>query len=86
MLDCNITEALYTYILKEEYGICSNTDTIISMALAELRYNLSCTGVIMCYTPETCVGSTTLSCTLSASQTLIQTTCDLTATQSFDDP
>jgi len=86
MLNCNITEELYTHILKEEYGICSNTDTIISMGLTELRYNLGCTGVIICYIPETCVGTTTLSCSLSASQTLIQTPCSLVATQSFDDP
>lgn len=81
MLDCNITEALYTHILKEEYGICSNTDTLISMALSELRTNLGCTGVVACYTPETCVGSTTVSCSITLEQPIIITDCFLTLTQ-----
>jgi len=86
MLDCNITEALYTHIKKEEYGITSNTDSLISMVLNQMRYELGCTGVVLCYTPETCIGQTTVSCSLTTSQTLINTSCDLVVTQLFDDP
>lgn len=86
MLDCNITEKLYTHIKKEQYGICSNTDVLISMALNQLRYNLGCTGVTACYVPETCEEPATVSCSLTTSQTSTVLSCVLTITQSFDDP
>lgn len=87
MLDCNITDALYTHILKEEYGICSNTDTLISMVLSELRYNLGCNGVVLCYTPETCIGSTTVSCNIVLSQQVgSASNCNIVLTQTNDIP
>jgi hypothetical protein len=86
MLDCNITEALYNHVKKSQFGICSNVDTLLSMALNEMRVDLGCSSAVLCYIPETCTGSTTISCSLVTSQTITTTSCVLVATQSFDDP
>jgi hypothetical protein len=64
MLDCNITGALYNHIRKEQFGICSNVDTLLSMALNEIRLDLGCSSTVLCYTPETCVTPTTVGCSI----------------------
>jgi triosephosphate isomerase len=85
MLECNIVTELYNQIKKSHYGICFNETKLLSLVQKQMRYDLGCTGVVLCYEPETCIGTTTVSCSLALSQTLITTSCDLVATQSFDD-
>lgn len=80
MLNCNITEKLYGHIKKEQFGICSNTDTLISMALSQLRYDLGCGGVVICYTEEECEESV-ITCSLTSTQNIESISCGLTATQ-----
>jgi len=85
MLDCNITTALYNHVRKEQFGICSNTDTLMSMALNEMRIDLGCSSVVICYTPETCENSV-IACNIVIIQQTSTTSCSITVTQSFDDP
>ena len=85
MLDCNITEALYNHVRKEQFGICSNIDTLLSMALNELRIDFGCSDVVVCYIPDTCESST-ISCSYPLTQDLTTTTCEINLVQTFDDP
>ena len=85
MLDCNITEKLYADMKKRQFGICSNTDTLLSMALNELRVDLACSSVVVCYEPETC-SNTTTSCNIALTQPVSSTPCAIVLVQSFDDP
>lgn len=86
MLDCNITEALYNHVRKEQFGICSNVDTLFSMSLNELRIDLGCSDVVLCYVPETC-NTNTISCVYTLTQDLTTTTYSFTLTQVVpDDP
>lgn len=86
MLICNLINERYKQLRKEQFGLCTNMDILYSLYNNQLGLDLGCTGVTICYEPDTCVGSTTISCTLSASQTITNTSCVLVATQSFDDP
>ena len=86
MLDCNITQRLYNHIRKEQFGICSNNDILFSMALNNMRYSLGCSSVVICYEPETCEGSTTVSCSIVLNQLLTSQGCDIILTQTYDIP
>lgn len=86
MLICNIITEKYKQLRKEQFGLCVNNTTLYSLFNNQLGLDLDCEGVVICYTPETCVGQTTTSCTLVISQNLTTTSCALVATQSFDDP
>ena len=86
MLICNIVTESYKQLRKEQFGLCANNTMLYSLYNNQLGIDLGCTGVVLCYTPETCVGQTTISCSLTISQTLTNTSCDLVITQSFDDP
>lgn len=86
MLICNLITERYKQLRKEQFGLCVNNTTLYSLFNNQLGLDLGCEGVVICYTPETCVGQTTTSCTLVISQNLITTSCVLVATQSFDDP
>ena len=66
--------------------MCPSTTMLYSLYNQQLGLDLGCTGVVLCYVPETCEGQTTISCSLTTSQTLITTSCSLVATQTFDDP
>lgn len=85
MLDCNITEALYSHVRKEQFGVCSNVDTLLSMSLNEMRINFGCSDVVVCYTPETC-DTNVISCSYILTQDLTSTSCSFTLIQTFDDP
>lgn len=86
MLICNIITERYKQLRKEQFGLCVNNTTLYSLYNNQLGLDLGCTGVVLCYVPETCVGTTTISCNLSTSQPITNTSCVLVATQSFDDP
>lgn len=86
MLICNLITERYKQLRKEQFGLCSNNTMLYSLYNNQLGLDLGCTGVVLCYEPETCVGQTTTSCTLTISQTITTTSCILVATQSFDDP
>lgn len=86
MLICNIITERYKQLRKEQFGLCTSTDILYSLYNNQLGLDLGCSGVVICYTPETCVGQTTESCTLMATQTFVTSTCSLVITQSFDDP
>ena len=86
MLNCNIVDQLYNQIRKKDFNLCFNETTLISMAQKQLRYDLGCTGVNLCYTPETCDGIVTVTCNITLSQNIDTTSCSMTIVQSFDDP
>lgn len=86
MLICNIITERYKQLRKEQFGLCPSTTLLYSLYNNQLGLDLGCTGVVVCYEPETCVGQTTTSCSLTISQTLINTSCNLVVTQVFDDP
>ena len=86
MLICNLINESYKQLRKEQFGLCTNYDILYSLFNQELGLYLECTGVVLCYTPETCVGTTTVTCTLVTSQTITPLSCSLVAVQSFDDP
>lgn len=54
MLICNLIAERYNQLKKEQYGIKFCTDTLYSMFLQQQGLDLGCSGVIVCYTPETC--------------------------------
>mgnify|MGYP001570776527 CR=1 FL=1 len=86
MLICNLINESYKQLRKEQFGLCTNYDILYSLFNQELGLYLECTGVVLCYTPETCEGTTTTSCSLTTTQTITSTSCELVTTQSFDDP
>lgn len=85
MLTCNIVEQIYNQIKREQFGICFDNTTLLSMAQKQLRYNLNCEAVILCYTPDECESTTPVACNLILSQANILTTCTaFTLTQNFN--
>ena len=85
MLICNLIIERHKELKKEQFGIKTCYDTLYSMFNQQLGLYLDCTDVTICYEPETCVGTTTVSCSLTTSQ-ILTTSCTLVVTQSFDDP
>lgn len=83
MLNCNIITELYSILKKSYFGICSNSnqDKILAMSLYQLREDMQCSGVVLCYTPETCVGTTTTTCSVITTQTVTSISCNITTTQ-----
>ena len=87
MLDCNITQLLHIHVKKEQFGICSNVDTLLSTALNEMRLDFGCSSTVVCYTPETCEGSTTTSCNIILNQQISSiSACDIVLVQTNDIP
>jgi len=83
MLNCNIISQLYNILRKNQFGICSQTnkDTLLSMSLYQLREDMECSGAVLCYVPETCVGTTTTTCAITTSQSITTSSCNLITTQ-----
>ncbi|HPQ79738.1 MAG TPA: hypothetical protein PLG47_04760 [Candidatus Dojkabacteria bacterium] len=81
MLICNLITERYTQLRKEQFGITPCYDTLYSMFNQQLGLYLGCTGVVICYEEETCVGTTTTTCELATTQVIVVNSCNLTATQ-----
>lgn len=84
MLTCNILDQLHTQIRKEQFGLCFNSSTVVSMAQKYIRYNFKCDSVILCYEPDICEPATAVICALVATQTLSATCTSPTISQNLN--
>lgn len=86
MLICNLITEKYKQLKKEQFGLCTNRDMLYSLYNNQLGLDLGCTGVVVCYIPETCIGSTTTSCNIVLSQQISMSACDIVLVQTNDIP
>lgn len=77
MLICNLIEERYKLLKKEQFGLNICTDTYLSMLNQQYGLYLNCSGIVLCYTPETCTIPITDACDITVeAETLGSITCD----------
>jgi len=81
MLNCNIIQELYNIIKKRQFGICNNTTLLFSLYSQQLRLDLQCSGVTICYVPDICEAIPSISCSITTSQNITPVVCNITLTQ-----
>lgn len=82
MLICNLISERYKQLKKEQFGMEPCYNSLHSMFNQQLGLYLECSGVTLCYVPETCANTTTVTCELATTQVIVTNSCNLTATQS----
>lgn len=62
MLICNLIEERYKILKKSQFGLDYCDNTYLSILNQQYGLYLNCSGVVLCYVPETCASTIVNSC------------------------